>query len=265
MRMPEGSLKSEKMRRKPGVMSLCLGRSRSERTICDMEYSCSRGGCDLEGRIPSLESRRIPGGVLTRPTQKQSLWAFADGKKENRHVRWGHVKIQSHALVLGDNPCCVGPPLSSAYLPFETVQVGLDQYELTRPEARNKYQFAVPKAIREEMLKRSGYSRSELCKGAEEALNIRMQRKKSNKLTPRERFESLLKRMVVNRNEKRQQITEEEAKMSDSIRNLSVITYKQADLSDSIALRTRVATDQEVRISDNIISGMTYEQATICA
>ena len=268
MRLREESRKSGKTRRKSGVMSLLRGSDRPQRdslTVCDLEFS--HGGCDLEGSRPSLESARIPGGVLTRATQKQSLWAFADdkeSKKNNLHVRWGHVKIQSHAIVLGDNPCCVGPSLSSALLPFETAQVGLDQYELTRPEARNKYQFAVPKAIREEMLKRSGYSRSELRKSAEEAATIRKQRKHSNKLTPRERFESLLKRMVAKRNQKRKRITSDEAKLSDSIRNLSVITYEQADLSDSIALRRRVATDREVRISDNIISGMTYEQATIC-
>jgi hypothetical protein len=254
MKLPE-TPKMGKTRRKHGVMSVLLGRSQSERdslTVCDLEYS--HAGYDLEESRPSVESSRIPGGILTRATQKQSLWAFTDdieSKKENRHIRWGDVKIQSHALVLGDNPCCVGPPLSSDWKPFETVQVGIDQYELNRPEARSKYQLAVPKSIREEMLKRSGYSRSELRKGSEDASKIRKQREKSNKLTPRERFDSLLLKLMVGKKRKRKEITEDEARLSDSIRNVSGITYEQAALGK--------------RFSDSIrnLSGITHEQAAL--
>jgi hypothetical protein len=112
------------------------------------------------------------------------------------------------------------------------------------------------------MLKRSGYSRYELKEGSEKATNIRRQREKSNKLTPRERFESWLKHMAAKR--KRKETTDDETRLSDSIRNLSGITHEQAALSNSTSFRKRVATDQEVRMSNNIIlPGMTSEQARL--
>lgn len=106
-----------------------------------------------------------------------------------KRVEWSQVNSASHEMILGDNPSVsVGAPVCLSWKAFENMTCSIDDYENMRPaEARREnQQMLLPESIRDDLLRKAGYSRRELSAAATEARKIReIRRKSANNLSYR--------------------------------------------------------------------------------
>mmetsp|Transcript_6822 Transcript_6822/g.9957 ORF Transcript_6822/g.9957 Transcript_6822/m.9957 type:complete len:353 (-) Transcript_6822:66-1124(-) len=112
-------------------------------------------------------------------------------------VRFNHVTIHEHSIILGDNVGRSGPPVTIEWEAFNsTPNIPLDQYEQCRKGRRREKQaeMHMPPQMRETILRTYGYSRRELLEGrkaANQARNRRRQTLRSLHLMPlHERIEN---------------------------------------------------------------------------
>ena len=114
---------------------------------------------------PTCDTTSQRRGILRCRTQTESLSTSFDTMSETdeRKVSFATVQIHEHPMVLCDNPGGLsGPPLSLDWKAQACYEIPLDKYEKNRPERRNKHELALPDVIRIEILRNSGYSRSEI-------------------------------------------------------------------------------------------------------
>ena len=82
-------------------------------------------------------------------------------KKKKKKVAFDSLDMHEHAVILGDNPSVSsGPPLSISWEAQASLHLSLDAYEASRPPRRHKEEMHVPREIREDWLRHSGYARS---------------------------------------------------------------------------------------------------------
>lgn len=105
-----------------------------------------------------------------------------DSSQVTKSVCFSSIEIHEHCYTMGDNPSVAGgPPLSMEWKSFRTVSFALDDYEQRKPEPRTRDTMVVPRSVREEILRREGFSRGEMKEAANEAEKIRQQRVKSSR------------------------------------------------------------------------------------
>lgn len=82
---------------------------------------------------------------------------------EKKSVSFDSVEINEHQVILGDNPSVSsGPPVTVAWESHESYTFSVDEYEESHPERRFKSNMLLPRRVREELLTKAGYSRSQL-------------------------------------------------------------------------------------------------------
>lgn len=94
-------------------------------------------------------------------------------------VHFEQITIREYPIMLGDNPGgTTGPPLTIDWQhdPSTEVTVGVDEYEETRPARRLYLEMAIPASERTFILKKVGYSRSEIVDGTRPVNIARSQR-----------------------------------------------------------------------------------------
>ena len=177
------------------------------------------------GSSTGTAHRRIPGGCLKITTQRESVGMYYGRISGHENsVNWGSMEIRSHAYCLGDNPCCIGPALSSSWEAFETVAVSVDEYEALRPGKRTKHQMILPKSLRMDVLIQSGYARGELREASERGTEIRKHRERHARLSPTERVKSLALRLRGKSSASNKiPLTHATAELSDSIRSIDFV------------------------------------------
>ena len=82
-----------------------------------------------------------------------------------KHVGFSTIEVREYPRTLGDNPAVTsGPPVTIEwkYNPTTRTIIDVDEYESTKPTPRAKYEIVVPRPVREEWLKGSGFSRMEI-------------------------------------------------------------------------------------------------------
>jgi len=101
-------------------------------------------------------------------------------KKRRRSVTFRDVTVHAHPVILGDNPAVSsGPPVTIDWEAFHSAKAPIDDYEATKPEPREKHQMIVPRALREDWLHDSGYSRREITDASKEVLRGKARRQRS--------------------------------------------------------------------------------------
>ena len=111
-----------------------------------------------------------------------------------KSVSWSKIMINHHAIVLGDNPSVSsGPPVALGPEVLHMDSISVLDYEASRPPRREKYQMALPRMIREDMLKNEGYGRADFRDAEEEIRRIKKHRQASAAATLWEKLRNVAK------------------------------------------------------------------------
>ena len=95
-------------------------------------------------------------------------------------VSFDKIHIREHAMILGDNPCVSqGPPVSIDWEAQEEFVYNIFEYEEVRGSARKTFQMVIPRAAREALLKKAGYSRWDFAQVIRQVNRTKNQRKKT--------------------------------------------------------------------------------------
>ena len=115
--------------------------------------------------------------AASRPLHHKQQQQNAD-----RRVSFGTVVIREHRLCLGNNPACSsGPPTAIEWKPQRSLKLSVDEYEshTSSIERRSRDELVMPRRVREEMLRRRGYSRREIFTVTQENARLQQERMKS--------------------------------------------------------------------------------------
>lgn len=108
---------------------------------------------------PEQPLRCISEGILPSEISRSEISPTAPPKKA---VSWSNIVIHHHAVVLGDNPSVSsGPPIALGPDLLHKDSLPVLEYEEGRPPRREKFQMALPRMTREDMLKGEGYGRAD--------------------------------------------------------------------------------------------------------
>eukprot|EP00562_Extubocellulus_spinifer_P017495 CAMPEP_0178605256 /NCGR_PEP_ID=MMETSP0697-20121206/36472_1 /TAXON_ID=265572 /ORGANISM="Extubocellulus spinifer, Strain CCMP396" /LENGTH=566 /DNA_ID=CAMNT_0020243665 /DNA_START=88 /DNA_END=1789 /DNA_ORIENTATION=+ len=84
---------------------------------------------------------------------------------KRNHVGFSTIEVREYSRTLGDNPAVTsGPPVTIEweYNSATRTVIAVDEYESSKPPPRAKYEIVVPRSVREEWLRGSGFSRMEI-------------------------------------------------------------------------------------------------------
>ena len=124
---------------------------------------------------PELPRHSISEGILPSQTTRTGIEII---KRPKKSVSWSNIEINHHSVVLGDNPSVSsGPPVALGPELLHMDSISLSEYEETRPPRREKFQMALPRMIREDMLKDGGYGRADFREVEEEIRKVKKHRK----------------------------------------------------------------------------------------
>ena len=129
----------------------------------------------LESNEPEQTLRSISKGSLPSETNRPEVCLVERPKKS---VSWSNIEINHHAVVLGDNPSVSsGPPVALGPKLLHMESIPVLEYEESRPPHREKFQMALPRMIREDMLKDEGYGRADFRLSELEIRKVKKHRK----------------------------------------------------------------------------------------
>ncbi|KAG7352852.1 hypothetical protein IV203_008900 [Nitzschia inconspicua] len=170
--------------------------------------------------------------ILKWKTVDESLHSTYGSESSNNGERGGlrfkNVVIREYARTVGDNPSCSsGPPVSISWEYTEIGELGVEEYESTRPARRSHFEMVLPRKVRQDMLKREwNITQREIAESVRRNVKIKNQRKatvnnlkKATKME--EAMESLsrkLKRLVLLQKPVSAQVRDLEAKLDESQR-----------------------------------------------
>lgn len=140
-------------------------------------------------------------GCLRVRTQKKSLARrYSECKSSNSNaakktVSWDTIQINTHEVVLGDNPAVsVGPPLSIGWARWHSESLSIDAYEEHRPERRRSEGLRVPRSERERLLMQEfGVARSYMVETTQLVNKIKIHRRVNAKRGPLEMIKDAFK------------------------------------------------------------------------
>jgi hypothetical protein len=97
---------------------------------------------------------------------------------ESKSVRFDTVQVNSHAVILGNNPAVsAGLPVTIEWVAFETEVVSVEDYEGGKAVvARKRNEMIIPLHLREDMVRLAGYCRAEML-----AVNVEMAKIRKNR------------------------------------------------------------------------------------
>lgn len=156
----------------------------------------------LEDQIPkTILSQHLAIPSASTPAACASSLSSTDDDRL-RKVAFGSVEIREYPIIVGDNPSTLtGVPICIDWEHVNEIVCSLDEYEEQKPESRTMVELRLPKIVRDDMLKRLGFSLKERQRGMKMANIGRNQRKKTeerSKLVPLQESLETMKRATVN-------------------------------------------------------------------
>ena len=115
--------------------------------------------------------------IVPRPRPPSSARSTTD--KATYEVLFDSVEIREYHRMLSDNPACSGAPIGIGwrYDTKDTIRFDLDEYERCREGLRRtKEELVIPPDVREDMLRKAGYSRRDIVLAIQLSRNVRAQR-----------------------------------------------------------------------------------------
>ena len=145
------------------------------------EFSCVPN----EQGLPALDlpKRAISECLLPSEMSRLEL-GRAERAANKKSVSWANIEFKHHAVVLGDNPSVSsGPPVALGPELLHIDSIPVSDYEASRPPRREKFQMALPRMTREDMLKNHGYGRADFRHAEQQINKIKKNRKASASAT----------------------------------------------------------------------------------
>jgi hypothetical protein len=101
-------------------------------------------------------------------------------QKYPKMVTFSTIEVREYPIIPGDNPASLsGVPLTIDWTPFETASCHVDEYEANKPPSRQMVELRMPPSYRKELLRRLGFSRSELLASLQTTTIVRNQRRRT--------------------------------------------------------------------------------------
>mmetsp|Transcript_22221 Transcript_22221/g.33358 ORF Transcript_22221/g.33358 Transcript_22221/m.33358 type:complete len:185 (-) Transcript_22221:290-844(-) len=112
---------------------------------------------------------------FAKPQRLKSSRSIAAKKQ----VSFGTVDIREHNVRLGNNPSCSsGPPIALEWEARRSIVLSVDEFEV-RANRRTREELVMPRHVREDILRRRGYSRKEIFYVTCENVRLRREHLKS--------------------------------------------------------------------------------------
>jgi hypothetical protein len=133
-----------------------------------VEYSMVAKGTDkfilaeVEDLLDGMTDQ-VRRSILSVRTQRESESMKSGQSSHEKITSFSYIDIREYPMCIGDNPGgSVGTPLSIEWKHVSEVQIGLEEYEDSRPERRSHSALAMGETVRYEILRRSGYTRKDI-------------------------------------------------------------------------------------------------------
>eukprot|EP00934_Nitzschia_sp_Nitz4_P005059 Nitzschia sp. Nitz4//scaffold76_size158648//95115//95813//NITZ4_002555-RA/size158648-processed-gene-0.244-mRNA-1//1//CDS//3329557872//5049//frame0 len=136
------------------------------------------------------------------PADEQDEQVAVEQSTPGKKVVFSTLEIREYPIIPGDNPSVtVGCPITIDWAHDDLVTCHVEEYEGARPKPRTMIELRIPSQLREEMLKRQGYSRQDILAGTKKAnltKNARRRTQETMKLAPLQEFLEKAKRGTMN-------------------------------------------------------------------
>ena len=169
-----------------------------DKTTSSTEICCGESHGSSSSPVPPKSCLRSPSSKKNKQCSKQAeddidsgeIHPHAGAEKRTssssirssipRNVSFNKIEIAEHPYELGDNPSVQsGVPITIAWKPQERIILDVDEYEDLRSSNRSREEMRLPSAVREQLAKESGASRSEVVQAIQQARHIADSRRKS--------------------------------------------------------------------------------------
>lgn len=129
---------------------------------------------------PEQPQRALSGGPIASAEKSGQQQQALEPPRVKKSVYFSKIEINHHAVILGDNPSVSsGPPLALGNKLLHMDSISVSDYEACRPPRREKFEMALPRMMREDMLKEEGYSRADFRDAEMEIRKIKKNRQAS--------------------------------------------------------------------------------------
>jgi len=172
-------------------------KKRTSKTMSAAANECHHHEAEevVEEEEEAEEKKRKENGSRITSTVEDSTNNDDDIEQQVLSVQFADITVYEHPIILGDNPGGHwGPPLCIDWEKQSEVTLPLDEYETTRPERRDHVEMAIPRRCREDILKRSGYTLSEIMKGTRPVNVARAQRARTIETLSLQPFNELVEK-----------------------------------------------------------------------
>lgn len=141
-------------------------------------------------RVPSKPSLKRVSSIGTRCSSSGSL---------KRNVSFSKMEIREYSIALSDHPSCsYGPPIQLGWDYRDREAVDVEEYETTRSPRRSMHQLLLSYNVRRYLLlKRAGYSKSELQSAMQEVDRVKRERLVTDLFLPASKLDETLEDLVM--------------------------------------------------------------------
>lgn len=196
--------------------------------------------------LPTCLNQR---SIMKRRTLDESLHSTYGSEddmlspRSRRHLslQFDKINIREYSRTVGDNPSCSsGPPVSISWEYNILGDIGVDEYESTRPPRRVQNEMILPRGMREDMLRFEwNASRKEITESVRRNVRVKNQRRTTvNNLGKAMKFEEAmesasrkLKRFVKRQKKVSRQVQDLEDQLEVTNRRRSKLLYLEQNMS----------------------------------
>lgn len=137
----------------------------------------------VQSHADSISTGKYPELLATNRERRASRLQRHGISLAEVKVGFSTLTIREHPVTIGDNPGgVIGPPLAIEWEHEHEVAVAVDEYEKLRPPRRHGREMIIPKAAREDLLRKSGLTRSDIIKGTKPVNIARAQRRRTQEM-----------------------------------------------------------------------------------
>ena len=117
----------------------------------------------------------------------------ANGKS----VGFSTLTIREYAMILGDNVTMSGPPISISWEHDKEEMFDVDDYEAVYENTRRSHaELQMPRAHRDEMMRRSGFTRKQIQEASKQATIARNRRKRTAETQQLHKLQEVMENVV---------------------------------------------------------------------
>ena len=133
-----------------------------------------------EEAIDNNSDVRSTDGTISTTTSTITTSMMMDGKPSTpkKHVIFSTIEVREYGMTMGDNPCVSsGVPVTIDWTPQLSMNFNLDQFENSKPEARDMRFMRIGSGKRELIASNDGYTQQEILNVIEEMKSIQLSRR----------------------------------------------------------------------------------------